>query len=336
MSHHRRRSTVRVALIAATAPVLFAVACTPDPPAAPVPTVPAAANPTSTTTAPEMTTVPLTTIRSATGPGFNTTIRFAATMPTAQVQPTFAAINAAAANWERVITGDVTNTLTSSFTGCTGAGPVGPIDDIVIDVTVAPGDGVGGVLGSAGWCTRRGTIPLAGSMTFDSADIGAWLQSNRFDRVVTHEMGHVLGIGTMWSFAGYLNTSSPSDPRFTGPNAVAAWNRLSGNTDTGVPVEATGGTGTALAHWRESTFRSEIMTGWISLGASPLSTVSVASLADLGYTVDLTQADPYVLGSLIDAATPNVDAHHDGDPSDAHGAGAGFLLTTDGGPIGTD
>lgn len=326
---------MRTALIAAVAPVMLAVACTPEP-AGPPP--PAGADTTTTTAssaAPASTTVPLTTVRSVTGPGFNITIRFAANLPTAQVQPAIDAFNAAASNWEKVITGDLTDVAPTNFNGCDGAGPVGSIDDVLIDVSVRPIDGAGGVLGSAGWCGRSGTTARAGAMTFDSADVGAWLAQGKFDRVVTHEMGHVLGIGTMWNNTPYLDTSSPTDPRFTGPKAVAAWNLLSGRSDTGVPVEATGGPGTALAHWRESTFRSELMTGWISLGASPLSTVSVASLEDLGFTVNINGADPYVLGSLTQAITPSVEAHS---TTGAAGAGTtgGFILTTPDGPIGSE
>jgi hypothetical protein len=40
------------------------------------------------------------------------------------------------------------------------------------------------------------------------------------------------------------------------------------------------------------------MTGYISLGANPMSIMTVKSIQDLGYTVDLNQADPtYVLPS---------------------------------------
>jgi hypothetical protein len=36
----------------------------------------------------------------------------------------------------------------------------------------------------------------------------------------------------------------------------------------------------------------------------PLSRVSIASMADLGYAVDLAQADPYTLPSLVRAPAP--------------------------------
>ena len=35
------------------------------------------------------------------------------------------------------------------------------------------------------------------------------------------------------------------------------------------------------------------MTGWLNAGANPLSRVTAASLADLGYQVDLSAADSY-------------------------------------------
>ena len=62
-----------------------------------------------------------------------------------------------------------------------------------------------------------------------------------------------------------------------------------------VPVENMGGVGTADGHWRESVFGSELMTGFIGAGQSPLSIVTLASLADQGYGVDLATADPYSL-----------------------------------------
>jgi len=47
-------------------------------------------------------------------------------------------------------------------------------------------------------------------------------------------------------------------------------------SDKVVPVEAGGGPGTALAHWRESVMTNELMTGYINLGKNPLSLVTIA------------------------------------------------------------
>jgi len=53
--------------------------------------------------------------------------------------------------------------------------------------------------------------------------------------------------------------------------------------------------GTADAHWRESIFGPELMTGFVNHGAMPLSAITVGSLADLGYTVNPLAADPFVV-----------------------------------------
>jgi hypothetical protein len=60
-----------------------------------------------------------------------------------------------------------------------------------------------------------------------------------------------------------------------------------------VPVENTGGLGTRNGHWRETTFGNELMTGFLNSGKNPLSRLTIASLRDLGYIVNLSVADPY-------------------------------------------
>ena len=56
-----------------------------------------------------------------------------------------------------------------------------------------------------------------------------------------------------------------------------------------------GGEGTRDGHWRESVFRTELMTGWIGSGTNPMSTMTIASLRDLGYAVNMAAADAYTL-----------------------------------------
>jgi hypothetical protein len=59
-------------------------------------------------------------------------------------------------------------------------------------------------------------------------------------------------------------------------------------------VENTGGSGTADAHWRESVFGKELMTGYYNPGSpNPLSRVTVGAMADLGYLVNMNAADSY-------------------------------------------
>ena len=68
-------------------------------------------------------------------------------------------------------------------------------------------------------------------------------------------------------------------------------------------MENTGGPGTRDGHWRESVHNSELMTGWIEGGGSvnPLSAITIASFADMGYVVDMSAADPYVLFNPLGA-----------------------------------
>ncbi len=90
------------------------------------------------------------------------------------------------------------------------------------------------------------------------------------------------------------------DTHFTGGGAITAFNNSNGgNTYSGqkVPVENTCGAGTADAHWRESIFDIELMTGFISGTPNPLSVTTIASLQDLGYSVNSLEADAFTIPS---------------------------------------
>ena len=66
-----------------------------------------------------------------------------------------------------------------------------------------------------------------------------------------------------------------------------------------VPVEnARGGNGSQDSHWRESVLEHELMTPNVGDAlVQPLSAITIQSLADVGYVVDVTQADAYTLPS---------------------------------------
>jgi hypothetical protein len=114
------------------------------------------------------------------------------------------------------------------------------IDDLLIDISLQEIDGPGAIPGAAGPCLVRSSdfLSLYGIMFFDTADLDFLEDLGFFDEVVKHEMGHVLGFGTLWSFGhDLLEGAGTADPRFTGPLAIAAYDRL-GGTGT-VPVRAT-------------------------------------------------------------------------------------------------
>lgn len=173
------------------------------------------------------------------------------------------------------------------------------VDDIVIFAMITPIDGVGRVLASAGPCVLRtaSRFPVIGIMRFDSDDVDALTANGRLPAVVLHEMLHVIGIGTLWRTRDMLMGASTADPRFTGLLAGAQCIASGGLTDCSdgrVPVENSGGSGTADVHWRESVFDREVMTGFVEQNADmPFSAISIASLEDLGYLVNLLTADPF-------------------------------------------
>ena len=215
------------------------------------------------------------------------------------------AFRVAESRWQAVIQGelpDIQVTLSAGF-----CGSVDPLDEVVDDLLILADvvtiDGPGGILGSAGPCLIRdpGGLPILGRMRFDSADLDALEAGGTLDDVIVHEMGHVLGVGSMWGFFDLVADSAAdtpaSDPFFTGPAAREAFVQVGGAGYAGdvVPVEDTGGPGTRLLHWRESVFGNELMTGFVDPGSNPLSVVTIASLEDMGYLVDRSVAEAYGL-----------------------------------------
>ena len=221
-----------------------------------------------------------------------------------------AAFTAAEVRWESFIQNDLpdVNFATSPIAAdeCIEGQPLidDDVDDLRIYVDIVPIDGPFGVLAEAGPCLIRlgSSLPVVGFMRFDVADLAFLEVNNEMVTVVLHEMGHVLGIGTLWETLGLIqNPSVPSSPgvdtHFTGPRAIAAFDAAGGTGYTGgdkVPVENELGEGSGDAHWRESVLGEELMSPSLNPGqANPLSAISTESLADLGYTVDSSGADPY-------------------------------------------
>lgn len=172
------------------------------------------------------------------------------------------------------------------------------IDDLLILAEGKVIDGESGILGQAGPTHVRpdSRIPIKGIMSFDSADLQSMEDSGELLDVIIHEMGHVIGIGTIWRELGLIKNSGSEDPVFTGLAAMEEYGNLLGrNSLVEVPVANTGGPGTREGHWRELIFDSELMTGFDDPGRNALSRLTVASLQDLGYQVNLSAADSYSL-----------------------------------------
>ncbi len=219
---------------------------------------------------------------------------------------------AAARRWMSIITAHLTPVPVNLPAGaCSALQPAmnETVTDVVIFAEVIPIDGVANVLGSAGPCASRSSsdLTVVGTMQFDSADLPALAATNQIVATITHEMAHVLGFGTAWSSRGLTSGLGTTDPRFIGPEAVSIWPPFSaalGFPGTTPPLENVGLAGTAGVHWRESFFHAELMTGFIEAPGvfMPLSRMTIASMKDLGYQVDYSQADLFV-GNLVAAGS---------------------------------
>ncbi|BCX47848.1 peptidase M10 [Haloferula helveola] len=197
---------------------------------------------------------------------------------------------------------------------------------VVINASVVSIDGSGGILGSAGPSTggyddSGYLLATTGTMQFDADDFSS--PTGSFEAVVLHEMAHVLGIGTLWSFNGLYDASDPSviDPnngqtvgQYNGAFGLLGWQAEFDSDATYVPVEKGGGSGTANGHWNEGDggaptgytssitgqdSRFELMTGWLN-GGSYIGEVTKGSLRDLGYEVTVVpEPTVWLTGSLL-------------------------------------
>lgn len=192
-----------------------------------------------------------------------------------------------------------------------------------ITATVAPIDGEGGILGFAGPDavigvgaktgaishdqSRPYVVAVTASMTFDLDDFPAMIADGILFDVIRHEMGHAMGIGSLWELneliapLGGVGLTQYVNGRY----AIDGYRRDIGNPVLGfIPLEQRGGGGTALGHWNDAppffnqvftgAFTKELMTGFAcdaapdgSLVCAPkfVSNATWGSAADLGFAV---------------------------------------------------
>jgi len=157
------------------------------------------------------------------------------------------------------------------------------IDDLRIYVTKFPLGSFGGWGYAAPMLLRSNSLPIIGCVGINQ---GIHSFDLLWDTGV-HEIGHVLGIGTIWHGRGMIRDLN-ADTHFVGPQAIAAFNQAGGTDYQGakVPTEQDGG------HWRFSVLSGELMAS-----GKALSAITLQALSDLGYSVDLSAADSYVLPS---------------------------------------
>lgn len=294
-----KRSTCRRAfwfMSMSMATAVFLSGCT-DSMTAPV--HPDTGTPTGTSPAPAPPT-------QATG-AYHIVTRYLAT-PTARQQQ---AVASAVDRWRTVITGDLVNIPVNAPAGaCFNTQPAlnETVDDILIFVEFVPIDGPGKTLGEAGPCYIRSdnSLPIVGHLKLDAADLVQMEHYGTLDDVVLHEIGHVLGIGTLWTSKHLIQGEGTTDPVFMGSYGNAAYQTM-GGVGTNAPIENTGEVGTRDGHWRESTFGHELMTGWVNSGSNPISALTIGSLRDLGYGANPGAASSYTLGGTSGRALVELD-----------------------------
>ena len=220
-----------------------------------------------------------------------------------------------ARRWMAVITEDLPDyKFTQGWSGQCGdhsySLPAGErIDDLRIYVSTSKRPDF--AHGGAGLHVLRAEthLPVIGCMSFDLSHANLLITG-------LHEIGHVLGVGTrVWDNLGFRQDPN-GDEHFNGPLAIAAFDDAGGRDYTGAKVPVEG------SHWRGDVFGDELMT---PTGTGAISAITVQSLADLGYGVDVTQADAYTLpgaasakaAAKIAAALPSIPSV-DGIQADAY------------------
>lgn len=253
---------------------------------------------------------------------FDVELAFVGDEPSARLR---ALLEEAVEAWEAIITNDATNydfrNNPIPADACLEGQPefTGIVDDLRIYVRLASIDGRRGTLGSAGLCyyRSRSGFPIVSAIELDADDLDG-LSDTHVRGLMLHEIAHALGFGTLWSYKGLLenpslvhgeSVSPPPDTHFTGSNAVAAFNAAGGTAYEGgkVPVENRFGSGSQDSHWRKSVMGSELMTRALGRFYS-LSAVTIRSMADLGYSIDASQADAYTVPNVQGDVFRSLDA----------------------------
>ena len=252
------------------------------------------------------------TVRAFVAPsGFDIDIGFTSDVPASART----VIRQAASTWESILAStelsDVTFNSPISCGSLTTTDAVGTVDELLMLFDAATIDGPSGTLAYAGPCYTRPSnhLPIVGRVVLDSEDVDWIPATTGLLDVVIHEIAHVLGFGILWDGFGLLENPASvtpgADTHFTGAGAIAAFNAAGGASYTGAKVPVDNEQPAPDDHWRESIFPGEVM-GPVEYTdrSSSLSAITIGSLADLGYTVNTSLADPYGVSADLPPGRP--------------------------------
>ena len=196
-------------------------------------------------------------------------------------------------------------------------------DDRTINVSIGdagPNMTTSGLGGGTGPETAEGNpITTPFGLVSIGSELGLITSPAEFYDSTRGLLAKALGFGTGegWfsrlvnPYAGPADRADPPDTHFVGPLAYKAFLDLGGGDfyDTeGVPVaNGSTGPGPPNGHWRFSIIDRELMAGCSGEPGNPcpeilpVSTISLAALADMGWVVDMSLAEP---GARIGNCTP--------------------------------
>ena len=162
-------------------------------------------------------------------------------------------------------------------------------------------------------CYVAGSVDITNVLGANAVSFGLIINKSKEDsysfqdweNIITHELGHALGIGSFWSSTNRdAQAAVPLDNFLDGSvysGCLSGYNPLVGGGRVKVPLESTGSSGTQSAHWEDG-FRdssavgsggvshpglvNEMMVGYYVAGLdSTISGVSLGVLSDFGYEV---------------------------------------------------
>ncbi len=208
-----------------------------------------------------------------------------------------AVLDRAAMRWQRVLRQAAPTTTAFPAGGCLPGTAAEAIRhqgvtiwlDRFDDGSVAPG-----VTGTAGPCvvdelgrTRVGVMAFRRSFSTSVTTMTA-LEKAAWENQFVHQLGQSFGLTGLTVFGvprPELDQSVAGQPRWTGAAALAAY-RAAGGTGAGVPITAD------LNFWQsDAGTAGDVMLASVT-AASRISRVSAGALADRGYSVDLSRAEP--------------------------------------------
>jgi len=189
--------------------------------------------------------------------------------------------------------------------------------------------------------TYGNVFPLTADLTMNSSYLYGMKNDVRSDGktsyyyVLLHEIGHILGIGSLWGYAGtpkvnYIDNGITKS-YYTGANALREYKSyfsdMGSSSFIGIPIEDNGGGGTAGVHPEEGPeggvsannryingifhpgLDTELMSGWLDSSpvSTPLSRVTLGFLEDMGYIVNYNLADVYRMSWPATTDANNLD-----------------------------